>query len=182
MSSNCRPLNCTMVNWATVCFISTVFSDVGSDQSRFCYLSAVQRSVILGNHTVGESFQGVFKQTTICWQTKLGHRSAEQGTFWMDAVKMKVVRDWPQPNSVKEVQYFLGFANFYRLFIRWFSSMVAPLTALTKNSVSVWILWWERHRGPKGALVNRFWWPTIEPDIRLWQWSFVSTCTVYQGI
>lgn len=37
------------------------------------------------------------------------------------------------PNSVKVVQCFLGFANFYRLFIRDYSSIAAPLIALTKK-------------------------------------------------
>ncbi|KAK3520069.1 hypothetical protein QTP70_011987 [Hemibagrus guttatus] len=36
----------------------------------------------------------------------------------MDEKKVAAVRDWPTPTSVKELQRFLGFANFYRRFIR----------------------------------------------------------------
>lgn len=45
----------------------------------------------------------------------------------MDEEKVSGVRDWPRPTSIKEVQHFLEFANFYRRFIRKFSRIVAPL-------------------------------------------------------
>ena len=51
----------------------------------------------------------------------------------MDPKKIQALREWAAPKSVKEVQRFLGFANFYRKFIRGFSSVVAPLSALTKK-------------------------------------------------
>src|SRR6266508_2321502 len=35
----------------------------------------------------------------------------------MDQVKVKVIQDWPEPWKVRDVQSFLGFANFYRRFI-----------------------------------------------------------------
>uniref|UniRef100_A0A9J8DDL7 Reverse transcriptase/retrotransposon-derived protein RNase H-like domain-containing protein n=1 Tax=Cyprinus carpio carpio TaxID=630221 RepID=A0A9J8DDL7_CYPCA len=49
----------------------------------------------------------------------------------MDPDKVKAVVDWPSPDSRKALQRFLGFANFYRGFIRNFSQLAAPLTALT---------------------------------------------------
>lgn len=57
-----------------------------------------------------------------------------QGSMKMDPSKVKAVLEWPRPDSVKQVQRFLGFANFYRLFIKGFSSIAAPLSALTKGS------------------------------------------------
>ncbi len=39
----------------------------------------------------------------------------------MDDKKVQSVLNWPQPKTVKELQRFLGFANFYRHFIRNFS-------------------------------------------------------------
>ncbi|XDV13693.1 hypothetical protein PO909_002052 [Leuciscus waleckii] len=48
----------------------------------------------------------------------------------MDPDKVKAVMDWPSPDSRKALQRFLGFANFYRRFIRNFSQLAAPLTAL----------------------------------------------------
>ncbi len=49
----------------------------------------------------------------------------------MDPDKIQAVVDWPTPDSRKALQRFLGFANFYRRFIRSFSQLAAPLTALT---------------------------------------------------
>lgn len=48
----------------------------------------------------------------------------------MDEGKVKAVLEWPQPTTLKELQRFLGFANFYRRFIRNFSSVASPLTSL----------------------------------------------------
>lgn len=49
----------------------------------------------------------------------------------MDPEKVSAMIYWPTPTSRKEVQHFLGFANFYRKFIRIFSSVAAPLHVLT---------------------------------------------------
>lgn len=43
--------------------------------------------------------------------------------------KVRAIIDWPTPLSRKDVQRFLGFANFCRKFIRNFSSVAAPLHA-----------------------------------------------------
>jgi hypothetical protein len=51
----------------------------------------------------------------------------------MDPAKVQAVKDWKKPTCVKDVQAFLGFANFYRRFILGFSAIAKPLTELTKN-------------------------------------------------
>lgn len=53
----------------------------------------------------------------------------------MDPAKVSAVADWPTLDSRRKVQQFLGFANFYRKFIRSFSSVAAPLHALTSSKV-----------------------------------------------
>jgi hypothetical protein len=47
--------------------------------------------------------------------------------------RIAAVRNWPTPTTVKEVQRFLGFANYYRRFIRGFGQVVAPTTSLLKG-------------------------------------------------
>src|ERR1700689_2244672 len=51
----------------------------------------------------------------------------------MDPVKVAGVAKWPEPMNKKEVQYFLGFVNFYCRFIQDFSKHACPLFDLTRN-------------------------------------------------
>jgi hypothetical protein len=53
----------------------------------------------------------------------------------MDPVKVAGVMEWPVPKSKKEVQSFVGFANFYRRFITGFSHHACALFDLTKKDV-----------------------------------------------
>ena len=48
--------------------------------------------------------------------------------------KIEAVKQWPEPQSVRDIQVFLGFANFYRRFIQGFSRIAAPLTSMLKTS------------------------------------------------
>ncbi len=51
----------------------------------------------------------------------------------MDERKVQAVINWPRPLIVKELQSFLGFANFYRRLIRNFTTTAAPLTSMFKK-------------------------------------------------
>ena len=51
----------------------------------------------------------------------------------MDDVKVKAIREWPEPRNLKEVQAFLEFANFYQRFIQGYSQICTPLTKMTKK-------------------------------------------------
>ena len=58
-----------------------------------------------------------------------------KGNISMDSAKVSAVTAWPIPDSRKQLQHFLGFANFYRRFIRGYSTVAAPVTALTSSKV-----------------------------------------------
>nr|GFD60428.1 hypothetical protein [Tanacetum cinerariifolium] len=49
--------------------------------------------------------------------------------------KIEKVKIWKTPTTVKDVQEFLGFANFHRNFVKDFSARARPLTELTKKDV-----------------------------------------------
>ena len=49
----------------------------------------------------------------------------------MDAKKIEAITVWPVPTKVKEVQSFLGWANFYRCFVDNFSEVAKSLHQLT---------------------------------------------------
>ncbi|KAL0161744.1 hypothetical protein M9458_045469, partial [Cirrhinus mrigala] len=65
----------------------------------------------------------------------LGYIISPEGVA-MDEKKVEAVLKWPQPRTLKELRRFLGFANFYRRFIRNFSSVAAPLTSMTKRQTT----------------------------------------------
>ena len=50
--------------------------------------------------------------------------------------RIETVKQWPESQSVQDIQVFLGFTNFYQWFIHGFSQIVAPLTSLLKTSRS----------------------------------------------
>ncbi|KAJ1039810.1 hypothetical protein NDA10_001347 [Ustilago hordei] len=50
----------------------------------------------------------------------------------MDPEKVCTVKEWPMPESIHDIQRFLGFANFYQRFIAHFARIAKPLTALVK--------------------------------------------------
>ena len=58
----------------------------------------------------------------------------------MEAERIEVVKEWPEPKSVQDIQVFLGFANFYRRFIQGFSKIAVPLTSMLKTTVSSQVL------------------------------------------
>jgi transposase InsO family protein len=53
----------------------------------------------------------------------------------VDPDKVSVVRDWQAPTTVRGIQSFLGFCNFYRRFIRNYGVVAKPLVRLTKTGV-----------------------------------------------
>ena len=86
---------------------------------------------------------GLYAKATKCDFHKdsvefLGYVVGKNG-LGMDSSKVQTILDWPIPRNIKAAQSFLGFANFYRRFIRNYSKIVSPLTALTKkDNAYVW--------------------------------------------
>ena len=65
----------------------------------------------------------------------LGHVVSEAGIH-TDPNKIDAIQNWPVPNSVREVRRFLGFAGYYRRFIKGFASIVRPLNDLLVGQVT----------------------------------------------
>ena len=85
-----------------------------------------------------------------------------KGHVSMDQKKVQGVIDWPVPEKVKHVQAFLGFANFYRRFIKDFAKIVRPLTNLTKKD-QPWV-WDTEQQTAFEALKEAF---TTAPILRI---------------
>lgn len=63
----------------------------------------------------------------------MGHVSKDD--VLPDPDKLSAIQDYPVPRSVKEVQAFLGIANYYRKFVKDFAKIAGPLHELTKRGL-----------------------------------------------
>ncbi|GBG67542.1 hypothetical protein CBR_g673 [Chara braunii] len=66
----------------------------------------------------------------------LGHVLDGDGIKPEDS-KIAAIRDWPTPRTLTELRSFLGLANYYRKFVRNFSTIAAPLRRLLKKE-AIW--------------------------------------------
>ena len=64
----------------------------------------------------------------------LGYILSSSGLTMSDN-KIKIIQDWLEPKKVKDIQSFLGFANFYHQFIFNYSDIVILLTCLTWKDI-----------------------------------------------
>ena len=64
----------------------------------------------------------------------LGHVVSSEG-IKVAHDKIDAVKSWPTPETVRDIQAFLGLANFYRRFIKGFAGIARPLTDLTRKDV-----------------------------------------------
>ena len=65
----------------------------------------------------------------------LGHVVGENGVR-PDPKKIEVVRNWPVPETLQELRSFLGFASYYRKYVKNFAEIAAPLHALMTPKVT----------------------------------------------
>ncbi|CAI5460704.1 unnamed protein product [Closterium sp. Yama58-4] len=62
----------------------------------------------------------------------LEHMVSAEGVH-VDPRKIEAVKKWKVPENVKELQQFLGFANYYNRFVPQYAKIAAPLTDLLKK-------------------------------------------------
>jgi hypothetical protein len=70
----------------------------------------------------------------------LGYIVDEHGVH-VDPAKIQVIRDWPAPTTLTELQSFLGLANFYRRFMLGFSHIAWALSQVTKGGGRAKFMW-----------------------------------------
>ncbi|KAL2004647.1 hypothetical protein VTN00DRAFT_3383 [Thermoascus crustaceus] len=70
----------------------------------------------------------------VTWTKYLGFIVGTNG-IEVDPEKVLVIRDWEPPITVKGVQSFLGFCNFYWQFIQDYSCIARPLFNLTQKDM-----------------------------------------------
>ena len=77
-----------------------------------------------------------------------------EGQVKMDQAKVHGILNWPTPKTLKNVQAFLGFCNFYRRFIQDFSAIMCPLLELTKKDTP--FSWGDAQEHAFRALITAF--------------------------
>ncbi|XP_073133909.1 uncharacterized protein [Henckelia pumila] len=87
---------------------------------------------------VVRDFEDVFPDEVAERVPFLGHIISKDGVE-VDPSTVQAVKDCSVPRSALEIRSFLGLAGYYRKFIKDFSSIYVPLTALTKkNAKFIW--------------------------------------------
>jgi len=70
----------------------------------------------------------------------LGYVIDEQGVH-VHPKKIQVIRYWPTPTTLIELQKFVGLVNFYRRFMLGFSHITWPLSQVTKGEGKEIFFW-----------------------------------------
>jgi hypothetical protein len=84
----------------------------------------------------------------------------------MDPRKIKTIVEWQPPRTVSDVKSFTGFAGFYRRWIKDFSRILAPITALERKETV--FNWTEECQTAFDSLKAAF---TTEPVLKHFDWE-----------
>ena len=95
----------------------------------------------------------------------LGHIVSTHG-ITPDPQKTSKVKEWPTSTTVKEIQQFLGLANYYRRFIQDFATIAKPLHRLTEHNRT--FQWTKECQQSFSTLKNHL---TSAPVLALPNWS-----------
>ena len=138
------PFGLTNAPAAFQCFVNTIFADM----LNVCVVVYLDNILIYSEDM--ESHQQHVQEVLRCLRLHHLFSKPEKCEFHLDSVeylgyrlspegltmspdKIQTISDWPEPRKVKDIQSFLGFANFYRQFIFNYSDIVVPLTRLTRK-------------------------------------------------
>ena len=93
---------------------------------------------------------------------------------------MDVVKSWPKPETLQDVQAFLGLANFYQRFIKGFASFARPLMDLTYKDVP--FQWGHEQdttfKALKHALTKASILQVYDDELKYEVWVYASDCAV----
>ncbi len=117
------------IQWSEFCLQNCLNHTLQNKQPEPCNASKLPGEY----HDLIEAFSKTkasqFHQNTVSF---LGYVISSGGVS-MDERKVQSVVNWPRLLTVKELQRILGFANFYRRFIRNYSPIAALLTSMFKK-------------------------------------------------
>ena len=126
--------------------MNNIFSDL-LDVHVVIYLN----NILIYSNNMSEHYQHVKEVLKCLCKTSL-YAKAEKCKFHSESVeylgyilspssltmsndKVKIIQDWLKSKKIKNIQSFLGFANFYHWFIFNYLNIVIPLTCLTQKNI-----------------------------------------------
>lgn len=117
-----------------VVFIDDILIYISTWEEHLQHIKAVL--VILQTHHLHVKLTKCsFAKKELCY---LGHIISEQGVA-TDPSKIEIIKNWPQPQNVKDLRSFLGMVGYYQKFVPNFGLISRPLTELLKKGVMfVW--------------------------------------------
>ncbi len=114
-----------MLNHWVIVYIDDILIYSDSYQDHIKHVRSVLQRLIV-NQLFAKTEKCEFHQDTISFLVYV----ISSGGVAMNERKVQAILNWPRPLTIKELQRFLGFANFYRRFIQNFSTTAAPLTSM----------------------------------------------------
>ena len=67
----------------------------------------------------------------------MGHIVSHEGVK-VHPKKIKSIKEWKVPTTIKKLQGFLGLIGYYRKFVKNYGRIAAPLTTLLKKDAFSW--------------------------------------------
>ena len=116
------------------CFVDDILIFSNNPDDHYVHVQRVL-SILLQNQLFSKLEKCIFHQSSVEF---LGY-VISPASLSMVQPKVETILNWKEPSSVKDLQVFLGFANFYRRFIHNFAKITKPLTnLLRKNTPFQW--------------------------------------------
>ncbi|MBW0519578.1 hypothetical protein O181_059293 [Austropuccinia psidii MF-1] len=117
-----------LLDMFAVVYLDDIMVFSSSEEEHFKHVPSVLKR-LRDNNFFAKASKCVFHDSSVQY---LGYVVSGEG-LKMDTSKFQQILNWPQPKNIKAVQSFLGFANFYRCFIKNYSKKITALTSLLTN-------------------------------------------------
>ncbi len=112
---------------AVIIYMDDILIFAKTEEELKCYTKVLQ--ILEENDLYLKPEKCEFNKTSIKY---LGF-AISPGWIKMNPTKLREITEWPAPKTLKQLQSFLGFGNFYQQFIHYYSDLTKPLNELLQK-------------------------------------------------